>query len=969
MATNKFATMLYRNTNEIVVILVYAFLEWILIILLLVNSLFSYLITKFSNYFGLKPPCVLCSRVDRFLEPGKITNSFRDLVCETHAAEVSKLSYCSTHQKLAETHNMCDDCLGSRPGYSDSSLGRTQRISFIPWESDNHFENGEMIFRCSCCNESLGSKLHPSFWFPKPSFGALDFGEKDNIVIEAVDDDNSQGEYTEPSKSNSASNHKEEDNEIHEDNWEENGGDDGIANEHKMLPHVGSFCFFEAAPGHCSTLLDSEQDSGGTSFLPKSFDGIMYQRCSGQDESLEMINMHLEDYITSELSRLIPVELIDSSTTANQVSCSLEEDNLKENDDRNIPPESEAPMETSLNVLTEEVLFERSENAEKATEGQSESPEIGKGEINKDSTPEVVERKEDTVSEACREVHIAQETPDLSLNEGVAVEEPDDLAASGTSFNLPSDETTATTLIGKEASDHAAEDQPEDKEGSSLSCLQHQPSTINDPAKNSAASDVFVAQNDLGPSSMGKSATGEENILIEKTQEGINNHASMPSEPNEAEEEKFPDTPTSVESLHCLHKKLLLFEKREPGAEESLDGSVVSEMEGGDPVNTMERLKAELASERKALNALYAELEEERSASAIAANQTMAMITRLQEEKAAMQMEALQYQRMMEEQAEYDQEALQLLNELMVKREKEKKELEKELEIFRQKVLDYETKEKMRIMRRIKNGSLRSRNSSASCSNADDSDELSIDLNREAKDEDSSSSGHQDSSQNNSPDNAVLDLEEMALDCVKHMSALDESLVEYEEERLSILDQLKALEEKLITLGDNEGDLEDGKSVGNSSTSGAKECEDHDFTSPEENGISNGFHNDKHYTEGKSMSSMAKRLLPLLDATNIENEEGLLSKEKGELEYVEMQNSLVPSFELDTKKLAIEDEVDHVYERLQALEADREFLKHCMGSIKKGDKGMDLLQEILQHLRDLKAVEIRVKNMADDPED
>ena len=52
----------------------------------------------------------------------------------------------------------------------------------------------------------------------------------------------------------------------------------------------------------------------------------------------------------------------------------------------------------------------------------------------------------------------------------------------------------------------------------------------------------------------------------------------------------------------------------------------------------------------------------ERSASTIAANQTMAMITRLQEEKAAMQMEAPQYQRMMEEQSEYDQEALPSCN-------------------------------------------------------------------------------------------------------------------------------------------------------------------------------------------------------------------------------------------------------------------------------------------------------------------
>uniref|UniRef100_A0A2P2QZ09 Uncharacterized protein n=1 Tax=Rhizophora mucronata TaxID=61149 RepID=A0A2P2QZ09_RHIMU len=37
-----------------------------------------------------------------------------------------------------------------------------------------------------------------------------------------------------------------------------------------------------------------------------------------------------------------------------------------------------------------------------------------------------------------------------------------------------------------------------------------------------------------------------------------------------------------------------------------------------------------------------------------------------------------------------------------------------------------------------------------------------------------------------------------------------------------------------------------------------------------------------------------------------------------------------------------------------------------MNSIKKGDKGMHLLQEILQHLRDLRAVELRTRNLNDD---
>lgn len=55
-------------------------------------------------------------------------------------------------------------------------------------------------------------------------------------------------------------------------------------------------------------------------------------------------------------------------------------------------------------------------------------------------------------------------------------------------------------------------------------------------------------------------------------------------------------------------------------------------------------LKRQVRLDRKSLMALYMELDGERSASAVAANNAMAMITQLQAEKAAVQMEALQYQ-------------------------------------------------------------------------------------------------------------------------------------------------------------------------------------------------------------------------------------------------------------------------------------------------------------------------------------
>lgn len=114
---------------------------------------------------------------------------------------------------------------------------------------------------------------------------------------------------------------------------------------------------------------------------------------------------------------------------------------------------------------------------------------------------------------------------------------------------------------------------------------------------------------------------------------------------------------------------------------ESNDKNAANEAEG----DIVQRLKKQVRLDRKSLIELYMELDEERSASAVAANNAMAMITRLQAEKASVQMEALQYQRMMDEQAEYDQEALQVMKDIIVKREDEIKVLEADLEAYKEK--------------------------------------------------------------------------------------------------------------------------------------------------------------------------------------------------------------------------------------------------------------------------------------------
>ena len=96
----------------------------------------------------------------------------------------------------------------------------------------------------------------------------------------------------------------------------------------------------------------------------------------------------------------------------------------------------------------------------------------------------------------------------------------------------------------------------------------------------------------------------------------------------------------------------------------------------------MEALKAE----REALAALYVELDQERNSSATAASEALAMISRLQEEKAALQLEARQFQRMVMENVLYDQEAIEVLQDIIVNHEEEKTVLEDEVRMCREKL-------------------------------------------------------------------------------------------------------------------------------------------------------------------------------------------------------------------------------------------------------------------------------------------
>ncbi|GFP83536.1 hypothetical protein PHJA_000497000 [Phtheirospermum japonicum] len=772
-----------------------------------------------------------------------------DFLCEVHSKEISKLGFCSIHQKLVDSQDMCEDCLYSRPEIEGSSrnFGLLGKIKgFGDFQSDK---------------EKVESEDYVS------GFAA----DGENVMKNNVLENKSENQMISAFEGNLGNTDK---------NTEENGFISATVNELIELDRGENENFNE--------LIELERGEN------ENLKDKSVQICVEEDKSLENSTQHLEFFLDYSGHKLVPIELIDLVTDEHEIKedAQIEEDDL--NKDREV--DSGVQVKENENV----VVFES------GTRKESRFLDV---DINEEAKYEMLESME-----------IEEDDNSLVFHAKGSCLETNEFEHFGV-FPLtqwPSEETSdVQELGGAEMENHS------DVQTDNVACEATSQGNNENEADVSIGTEIpdLDITDEIQIENAEHSYESIHEDPVTNSEHTPNNQPTFQMELNETEEDKIPDTPTSID----LDKKLLLLEKRDSVTEESIDGSVTSELDGGDGVVTIERLKTALRAERKALQALYAELEEERSASAVATNQTMAMINRLQEEKAAMQMEALQYQRMMEEQSEYDQEALQLLNELMVKREKEKQEVERELEVYRKKLSDYETREKIRVLKKSRDGF-----SSASCSNAEDSDGLSIDLNQEAKEEEGVF-GNSDFSNQNTPVDAVVNLEE--------------SLADFEEERLSILEQLKVLEEKLVTLDDeNEEIFED--------VNGSDDLH--------ENGHSNGYSNGKHYTHRRIVGQKGKSLLPLFDAISDENGDGMMMNGNG-VDH----DSCESKFEMENKKVAIGEEVDHLYERLQALEADREFLKHCISSLKKGDKGMDLLQEILQHLRDLRNVELRVRNFGD----
>ncbi|PKU61473.1 myosin-binding protein 1-like [Dendrobium catenatum] len=395
------------------------------------------------------------------------------------------------------------------------------------------------------------------------------------------------------------------------------------------------------------------------------------------------------------------------------------------------------------------------------------------------------------------------------------------------------------------------------------------------------------------------------------------------------DENKLSDT-SCCNRLHSVTKRL----DSDLSFVESTDGSLVSEVEGEGSVGS---LKRQIEIDHKFVSNLYKELEEERNASAISANQAMAMINKLQEEKAAMQLEAMQYLRVMEEQAEYEQRKL---NDQLKEREKEIKDLEAELESCRKRCWDE---------------SFAGKNLQPSY----DSDESEYST---------TSTPHVLKPRGRDKHHLTgITFQDFAWPPAS--GSIKETVLDFEDEREYILGCLRRLEKnlRLFSSADASRRNEEDDEFNDEVYAGDTESENHQNQCLNEDKRSrnclcslNKIDEDcptRQFNRLEEKISYVKNLPVSVESLSLEERDSEInSNEEENMLSSSFKKKKHPKTSTRHNLVALGDEVEHLHARLEALVADRDFLERTINSLKNGKDGLQFVQEIATHLREIRKI-------------
>ncbi|MCL7048697.1 hypothetical protein MKW94_029848 [Papaver nudicaule] len=649
-----------------------AILEWCLIVLLYINALLSYLVTKFARSFKLQTPCLLCSRLDHVVGDEK-PGFYKDLFCSAHKLEVSSLVFCHIHNKIADVHGLCESCLFSfateRKSNPETFRLLVGKLGTELIDDDTKVIHSSNERQCTCCTELFNSRLYTQGFLQMKSIES-DIGEVDDPFPRSV--------RTNRSHIPNGLKNKKRVTTSKSMNWSggRNQNFEPLSSvgytEVKITSDSETEVPYSDALGYTEVKLTSDSESE----VPFSDDDqhhtygndLVSEKHGREKEFIvQFVEPDLDAGNSEKSPRNVPKDLVEEKLIHQD---SMEKLIHQDSMEKLIHQDSMEKLIHQDSMPEHLILFPDVQLD--AGNPQSSAIDIGHGleELNwhqgQTSNPSVLsEQLHDVLPPPdCLEavVEVSEET--LAVRETSKEEEPCKLQHGLITEVRPKfkqgellNETTSTTKL--------------------MDLTDAYKLALSN--KGSQVSSIFPEQ--LTPKGSVK-VTDELKLLLSQLSaaRGIDlpNDMTSPRIFGNVEELKNSDESSSM-GMQILQKRITL-ERNESNL--SLDGSIVSEIEGE---SVVDRLKRQVEYDKKSMNALYKELEEERNASAIAANQAMAMITRLQEEKATLHMEALQYLRMMEEQSEYDVEAIQKAHDLLATREKEIQDLEAELEIYREK--------------------------------------------------------------------------------------------------------------------------------------------------------------------------------------------------------------------------------------------------------------------------------------------
>ncbi|BFG43034.1 hypothetical protein CerSpe_293080 [Prunus speciosa] len=850
-----------KNLEGFVAILTSAACEWFFIFLLLVDGLLSYLLTKFANYCNLQKPCIFCSRFEHVIGNEK-PQLYQDLLCSNHISELSSWIARQVYGKHdgnetcedsnPETHILFDGKLGLDLGSSGSKRSKQNR---------NFVHSSVGASPCSFCSRPRRPRenaqgLRRKSPSPKPNIPLPRFSTRSRL----------------PRRDGSKKIRDKFPASVTVHGPGRVGWD--------PMSHVGGYTELRV----CSDT-DSARRPGKIGWDPLSHVGYTELKISSDtdsefpfsdddDGSSFISGIHepkKEGFVVqcaSENPFKAPVEGLNPAKQSN-----VSYKHKPSPSDPCVQPDGSKASEAKVlgaNVAVENGFDEP--NWQQAS--RTSNPSALAEHISLDDFPPSSNVVEKNVTGTSDFGHASTNKNDellksISATDGESakidpiIDDPALVKPNHISVNVVS-ESAAT---GKEAD--------------SSGIVKEQP-TLKEPDR---------VDGELKPLASQNSSAQESNLSSNNTMSGVNG---------------CTDEKQVTDAFKSNPKPMLHTSASVESGLESLDEGYVSEIEGE---SLDDRLKRQVEYYRKYIKELYKELEEERSASTIAANQAMAMITKLQEEKAAIHMEALQYLRMMEEQAEFDVDALEKANDLLAEKEKEIQDLEAELEFSKFDVPD-ETMENMPLKSSDLKGEIDTTESTVVACNSMDTE-----------------------------------VPEASNDRLFS----ETTLLEFEDEKLYISNCLKSLERKLSEISCN--GVPSNMPNGGQARKYMDDEPIQEETPRKERILLNGqveenvVHGQKDFLHVSNRSSAAQE--GPAHSESLDHEEKNDSDSHGQKDFMDHR---------ETELVVLENEISDLNDRLEALETDHDFLEHMLYSLQNGNEGLRFVQDIAIQLRELRKI-------------